>query len=316
MSVAFLFPGQGSQRPNMLRALPDSPSVAAVLDESRSCLKHLGISMEVDTASALQDTTNVQIALLIAGVASARALTEDHGLIPQFVAGHSVGAFAAAVTVGAINLADAVTAVELRGRLMGEACSEGDWGMAALTGVPIRAARELVEQTSTDDDPLWLANINSATQTVLSGTAAALRSAGHAARAAGATDYDRLDVAVASHCPLQSGTSQRLAAHLAGLTRRIPEARYLTNTRGRAVRTAEAIFDDLAQAVAHTVQWYDASRLMPELGVTCAIEGQPGHVLTRLWAATTPTVPALSLEDEGLRAVADRAHRLSGKTSG
>jgi malonate decarboxylase epsilon subunit len=188
--------------------------------------------------------------------------------------------------------------------------------MAALTGLPIRATGELVEQTSTDDDPLWLANINSATQTVLSGTAAALQSAGNAARAAGATDYERLDVAVASHCPLQSGTSQRLATHLAGLTRRMPEARYLTNTRGRAVRTAEAIFDDLAQAVAHTVQWYDASRLMPELGVTCAIEAQPGHVLTRLWAATTPEVTALSLQDDGLRAVADRAHRLSGKTSG
>jgi malonate decarboxylase epsilon subunit len=195
---------------------------------------------------------------------------------------------------------------------MKEACAGGDWGMAALTGLPIRTARQLTEQTSTDDEPLWLANINSATQTVLSGTAAALQKASHAARTAGAADYERLDVAVASHCPLQADTARRLATQLAGLPRRTPTARYLTNTGGRAVSTPEAIFDDLAQAVAQPVQWYDATRLMPELGATCAIEARPGHVLTRLWAATTPTVTALSLQDDGLTAAADRAHRISG----
>jgi malonate decarboxylase epsilon subunit len=187
--------------------------------------------------------------------------------------------------------------------------------MAALTGMPIRAARHLVEQTGTADDPLWLANINSATQTVLSGTAAALQNASHAAKAAGATDFDRLDVEVASHCPLQAETARRLAEHLAGLPPRTTIARYLTNTRGRAITTSTAILDDLARSVAHPVQWYDATRLMRELGATCAIETHPGHVLTRLCTANAPELAALSLQDNGLAAVAARARRHEDETA-
>ena len=92
----------------MLDALPNSPAVAVVLDEARSYLPHLGDRPRCTTApSALADTTNVQIALLIAGVACARALTEDQALTPQFVAGHSVGAFAAAVAAGVLDFAEA-----------------------------------------------------------------------------------------------------------------------------------------------------------------------------------------------------------------
>ena len=157
---------------------------------------------------------------------------------------------------------------------------------------------------------MWPANVNSATQTVLSGTVAGLQRAGDAARAAGAADYQRLDVAVASHCPLQANTARRLAAHLADLPRHPPTARYLTNTRGRAVDTAEAIFDDLAQAVAHPVQWYDGTRLMAELGATFAIEANPGHVLTRLVNSAATGLTAVSLQDSGLQSAIARARRL------
>jgi len=309
MSLALLFPGQGAQQPNMLSALPKSPAVTAVVDESHSWLEHLGLATTIDSCVALRDTTNVQLGLLIGGVACARALIDDHGLTPQFVAGHSVGAFAAAVTAGVMTLSEALTAVKLRAELMNEACSKGDWGMAAVTGLPTRTTVQLVERVHTDDEPLWVANINSSTQTVLSGSVAALRDAAVTAKAAGAGDYAILDVAVASHCPLQSGTAERMKAHLAGLPRRPANAHYLTNTRGRSVSSAEAILDDLAEAVAHPVQWYEATRLMPELGVTCAVETRPGHVLTRLNATNAPTVLALSLQDNGIDTVAARARR-------
>ena len=108
MSLAFLYPGQGSQRPDMLRALPASPAVTRTLDEAALELDHTrwpaGLD-DLDTAEALQSTTNVQLALLISGVAAARALTDDRGLVPAFVAGHSVGAFAAAVTAGVLTFA-------------------------------------------------------------------------------------------------------------------------------------------------------------------------------------------------------------------
>jgi malonyl CoA-acyl carrier protein transacylase len=310
MSLAFLFPGQGAQQPDMLHTLPNAPAVSAVLDESRSQLGHLGLTTDIDTAAALQDTTNVQIALLIAGVGCARALSDDRGLIPQFVAGHSVGAFSAAVTAGVITLSEALAAVALRGDLMTEACADGHWGMAAVTGLPTRPACQIAQQVATADDPVWVANINSATQTVFSGTASALRKVADAAKIAGALNYERLDVAVASHCPKQAATARRMAAHLAGLPRREPTVRYLTNTRGRATMSAETVLDDLAQAVAHTVQWYDATRLMGELGATCAIETEPGHVLTRLLASAAPGVAAISLQDSGLAAAVRRANRL------
>ncbi len=141
-------------------------------------------------------------------------------------------------------------------------------------------------------------------------TASALQKAADAARVAGAFNYERLNVPVASHCPKQATTARQLAAHLADLPRRQPTARYLTNTRGRATTSADTVLDDLAQAVAHTVQWYDATRLMGELGATCAVEIQPGHVLTRLLPSAAPTIAAISLQDNGLTAATRRANRL------
>jgi malonate decarboxylase epsilon subunit len=309
MSLALLFPGQGAQQPNMLSTLPKTPAVTEVVDESHSWLEHLGIATAVDDAAALHDTTNAQLALLIAGVACARALTQDHGVAAQFVAGHSVGAFAAAVTAGVLTLGEALSAVKLRADLMKEACGEGDWGMAAVTGLPTRTAAQLVERVHTDDEPLWVANVNGSSQTVVSGSVTALRKAAVAAKAAGARDCTLIDVAVASHCPLQAGTAERVQAHLAGLPRRPVAVQYLSNTRGRSVRSADAILDDLAEAVAQPVQWYDATRLMPELGVTVAVETQPGHVLSRLNAVNAPTVLSLSMQDNGIDSVVARARR-------
>jgi malonate decarboxylase epsilon subunit len=305
MSVAFLFPGQGSQQPGMLKMLPRTPAADAVLDEFACWAGALDQPTDIDGADALRDTAHAQIALLVAGVACARALSEDRGLTPEFVAGHSVGAFAAAVTVGVLTFSEALTAVELRASLMKEACADGDWGMAAVIGLPTRAARELTGQHA----DLWVANINSATQTALSGSRSALVAAAAAADAAGAGNLEYLDVDVASHCPLQARTADRMAGHLSTLPRRTPSGRYLTNAGCRAVATGNAVLGDLAAAVAQPVQWYDATRLMPELGATCAIEMSPGHVLTRLNTANAPTVMSLSLQDAGFEGVIVKARR-------
>jgi malonate decarboxylase epsilon subunit len=248
---------------------------------------------------------------VISGVAGARGLTDDHGLSPTFVAGHSVGAFAAAVTAGVLTLREALAAVRLRGDLMREACAGGDWGMAAVTGLPSAAAQRLADVAATAGDPLWVANVNSATQTVLSGTATALAAAGHAAEKLGARAFERLDVSVASHCPLQNGTAVRLAEHLSTLPRRPPTARFLTNTRGRSVGSADQILDDLANAVAHPVQWYDATRLMAELGATCAVQLPPGRVLTDLLVSAVPAMASIALSDNTFDGAATFVRRRS-----
>ena len=285
MTLALLFPGQGSQRPGMLGALPDSPAVAATLTEA---------GKPADTADALRDTTAVQIALLTAGVACARMLTDEQGVAPDFVAGHSAGAYAAAVTAGVLTFAEALDVLRLRGDLMQAACSDGRWGMAAVMGLPRARIDDVVAQVGTEADPVWLANVNSATQFALSGTNVALERAGDALRAG---TVKRLDVPVASHCPLQNPTAARLRERLAGIERRTPAMRFLTNRRGRSVGTADAVLDDLAASVAHTVQWYDATRLMSELGVTRAVEVMPGHVLSRLLPSAAPSIAVRAMED-------------------
>jgi malonate decarboxylase epsilon subunit len=130
---------------------------------------------------------------------------------------------------------------------------------------------------------VWdIENTNTATQTVLGGTDAALDAAQRAASSSGAIAFERLDVAVASHGPVQDGTARALHAHLSTLPLRTPTARYVTNTGGRSVDTAEAILDDLAESAARPVRW-----------MTCSADVRTGvnhdrdaarHTLTRFWS--------------------------------
>jgi len=113
MSVAFLFPGQGSQVPGMLHTLPDHPSVARTLDEVSETLRK--DVLELDSPEAFRSTVSVQLALLACGVGVARALIAE-GVEPEAVAGMSAGAFAAAVTAGVLNLADGVRLVKRSAR--------------------------------------------------------------------------------------------------------------------------------------------------------------------------------------------------------
>jgi malonate decarboxylase epsilon subunit len=293
----------------MLHTLPASPAVTATLAEARDILSDMGVRGDLDTVAALHDTADVQIALVIAGVACARALIEDQELAPAFVAGHSVGAFSAAVTAGVLTMREALVAVRLRGDLMREACAGRDWGMAAVSGLPTKTAQLLADETATAEDPLWVANVNSATQTVLSGSQVALGAAERAANRLGARSFEHLEVSVASHCPLQSDTAERLTEHLAEVPRRTPTARYLTNAGGRSVGTAERILYDLANAVAHPVRWYDATRLMAELGATVAVQTPPGRVLAQLLGSAVPTMTVVAVSEVGL-ASAGAAERL------
>jgi malonate decarboxylase epsilon subunit len=291
--IAFLYPGQGAQHAGMLSALPGSAATRRTLEEAAELLPVLN---ELDTAEALASTTNAQLALLICGVATARTLADDHGLRPDIVAGHSVGAFAAAVGAGVLTFTEAVAAVRLRGDSMARAYASGQWGMAALTGLRLRAVRDLVNEVN---DKLWIANINAVDQVVLGGTVAALDNARQAAQRAGARRFEMLDVAIASHGPLQLDAARAVAQYLSTIPHRAQRAEYMTNVGARRVRDdSAAVLDDLADAVAHPVRWLDIMRLLPELGVRATIEMPPGHVLSRLVTATTPAMGAFSVTDD------------------
>ena len=209
-----------------------------------------------------------------------------------------------------LTLPEAVAAVRLRGDSMARACVSGQWGMAALTGLRLRVVRDLVNAEAADDN-LWIANINSVDQVVLGGTVAALDNARQAARRAGARRFEMLDVAVASHGPLQRETARAMAQHLSTIPHRSQRAAYMTNVGARRIRDdPAAVLDDLATAVAHPVRWFDIVRLLPELGVTATVEMPPGDVLSRLVTATTPAFSVFSVTDDELGPIAARLRSL------
>jgi malonate decarboxylase epsilon subunit len=308
--IAFLYPGQGAQRPGMLADLPDSAAARRTLEEAADLLPAIG---GLDTAEALASTTNAQLALLICGVATARTLADDHDVRPDIVAGHSVGAFAAAVGAGVLTFPEAVAAVGLRGDSMARACASGQWGMAALTGLRLRVVRGLVdaEAAEAEANKLWIANINAVDQVVLGGTVAALDDAREAAQSAGARRFEMLDVAVASHGPLQRETARVVAQYLSTIPRRGQQAAYMTNVGARRIRDdPAAVLDDLANAVAHPVRWFDIMRLLPELGIGATVEMPPGDVLSRLVTATTPALRVFSVTDDELGPIEARLRLL------
>ena len=305
--IAFLYPGQGTQHPGMLDGLPDGPATRKTLSEAAEIL---GTIDGLDTAESLASTTNAQLALLLCGVATARTLTDEHGVRPDVVAGHSVGAFAAAVAAGVLTFAEAVASVRLRGDAMARACASGQWGMAALTGLRLRAVREIVAAQAAADT-LWIANINAVDQVVLGGTAAELDNARQAAQRAGARRFETLDVAVASHGPRQSETEHAMAQHLSSIPHRPQLAAYMSNVGARRIRDdAAAVLDDLAAAVVHAVRWFDIMRLLPELGVIATVEMPPGDVLSRLVTATTPAMHVFNVAEDGLESITARLRSL------
>jgi len=308
--IAFLYPGQGTQHAGMLGCLPNSAATRRTLDEAADAI---GTIDGLDTAESLASTTNAQLALLICGVATARTLTDEHGVRPDVVAGHSVGAFAAAVAAGVLTFPEAVTAVRLRGDAMARACASGQWGMAALTGLRLRAVGDLVkaEAAQTAADTLWIANINAVDQVVLGGTVAELERARQSARHAGARRFEMLDVAVASHGPRQNGTAHTMAQHLSAIPHRGQRAAYMTNVGARRIRDdAASVLDDLAAAVAHPVRWFDIMQLLPELGVVATVEMPPGDVLSRLVTATTPAMHVFNVAEDGLESITARLRSL------
>ena len=297
MTAAFLFPGQGAQSAGLLHRLPQHPEVSRTIGEAS---RILGLDVAaLDSADALRSTAAVQEALLIAGVATARALVAEH-VSPAAVAGMSIGAFGAAVACGTLSFDDALPLVHLRGELMENAFPSG-FGLAAIEGLDEVRMKAIVEGIRTAELPVYISNINAPRQIVVAGSDSALAAVMAQARQHGARRAQRLAVSVPSHCPLLQPIADRLAQAMAGLTLRTPSMPYISNRGGRALYDADAIRQDLATSIAHPVRWYSVLEVMRELGATVFIELAPGDVSTHLVSELFPGVRAVSIADHGLR---------------
>ena len=266
MSSLLVFPGQGAQRPGMLQSLP-----AQVLDEASQAL---GEDVRaLDGAKALESTRAVQLCLLIAGVAHARLLQYT----PDYVAGLSIGAYPAAVIAGALDFADAVRLVSLRGELMQQAYPQG-YGMTAIIGPQLSTVEALLADIHSPDTPVYLANINADNQTVIAGSDAAMTLV--ARRIQGNGVARRLAVSVPSHCALLEQPARTLAQAFVPLT--APRITYLSSTRARPIQNPEQLRDDLTFNMCRVVDWRGTVQNAYERGVRLQIELPPGAVLTGL----------------------------------
>lgn len=278
MSICFLFPGQGSQSPGMFKRLPEHAAIASTFRQASEILQ-CDISA-LDSEESLQSTVSVQLALFIAGVAAARALQAEH-VIPEAVAGLSVGAYAAAVVCDSLPFADGLLVVKLRAQLMETKFPSG-YGMAAIVGLTEQKVTELVERVYEQSAPVFVSNINAPRQITIAGLLLTIDEVIAAALKSGARKAERLNVAVPSHCPLFQDVAEKLQEALGKVKMQDPAIPYVSNIRARPLRAAELIAEDLANNIAHGVRWHDAMSLLEELGIDTFVEMNPGNVLSKM----------------------------------
>ena len=302
-SLAFLFPGQGAQTPGFLRVLPAHPHVAATLDEASEALGMPAGSL--DSSEALRSTVAVQLATLIAGVATARALRAE-GIEPDAVAGLSIGTFGAAVTCGTLAFHDALRLARFRAECMERAYPHG-YGLAAISGLTERELARRIEQVrkaSSDAGAAFIANVNAPRQIVVAGSDAALDALMAAVRQNGARKVQRLAVAVPSHCALLEGAAAQLIEAFANVPLAAPRIPYIDNRGGRAIHTADGIRADLATNLARPVRWHDGTCVLYEMGARLFLEMPPGHALSDLARDAFPDARAVAMDGASLESIA------------
>jgi [acyl-carrier-protein] S-malonyltransferase len=295
--LAFLFPGQASQYCGMGRDLAANfPESKAVFDAADSAL---GFSITQTcfegSEEALKLTENTQPAILTVSTAAYRAL-EKQGIVPDFVAGHSLGEYSALVAAGGVDFPAAVKLVRARGKYMQEAVRAGQGAMAAILGLSPTEVGDICKKAA-ENDVVSPANLNSPEQTVISGSAAAVKRAVEIASQSGAKRAVILPVSAPFHCALMMPAQQRLEPDLRATEFSALKIPLITNVDAQAITTGEEARDALIRQVTAPVRWLDSVREMIESGVTVFVEVGPGKVLTGLLRQIDRSVRVFNVED-------------------
>ena len=279
--IAFVFPGQGSQKVGMGRALADAyPEARATFDEADAALPGLTKLIVEGPDADLVLTQNAQPAILTMSIAAQRVLAA-RGIAPSFVAGHSLGEYSANVAAGTMAFEDAVKIVRRRGQYMQEAVPVGAGSMAAILGLDADTVVRACEDAA-QGDVVSAANMNGAGQVVIAGATAAVQRAGERAKALGAKRVIPLAVSAPFHCALLKPAETRLEPELRALNVQDPRVPVVANVDAEPKRTAAAAIDALVRQVSAPVRWEQVVQRLASEGVTNYVEVGPGSVLSGL----------------------------------
>jgi [acyl-carrier-protein] S-malonyltransferase len=287
MSVAFVFPGQGSQAVGMGKALAEAFAPArAVFEEVDAALSEtLTATMWEGPADKLTLTENAQPALMAVSLAVMRVLEAEAGVDlqrdAQFVAGHSLGEYSALAAAGAFSISDTARLLRIRGRAMQQAVPVGTGAMAALLGMELEAATAVAAEAA-QGEICQAANDNGGGQVVVSGNKSAVERAVEIAKGKGARRAMMLQVSAPFHCALMKPAAEAMAEALAKTTIKSPVVPVVANVPAKPVSEPDEIVRRLVEQVTGTVRWRECVAFMAGAGVTTFYEVGSGKVLTGL----------------------------------
>jgi [acyl-carrier-protein] S-malonyltransferase len=309
MTLAFVFPGQGSQAVGMLDSLVHLPEVAALVQQADDALgEPLSRLIADGPAETLALTVNTQPAMLLAGLACYRAWRAAGGPDAAAVAGHSLGEYTALTAAGSLQPADAFRLVRLRAQAMQEAVPVGSGGMAAILGLDDDQVREACRQateslTGTPQAVAGVAeivepaNFNAPAQVVIAGSKAAVERACEAAKAMGAKRALPLAVSAPFHSSLLRPAGDRLAVELARLAIASPRIPLVNNVDVEVRSQPADIVDALVRQSFGPVRWVEVVRRLKAMGATHLVEFGPGKVLAGLVKRIDPELKASAVYD-------------------
>jgi [acyl-carrier-protein] S-malonyltransferase len=296
-SIAFIFPGQGSQYVGMGKELYENFSVAKRIFEEADDALHQSISglCFKGPEEALKLTENTQPAVLTTSIAAYNVLQAEKGLIPSFTAGHSLGEYSALVASEALTFSEAVKIVRLRGKFMQEAVPVGEGAMAAVLGMERDQVEKVCEEVSSGD-VLTTANFNCPGQIVIAGHSKAVERAVERIKQEGKKAV-LLPVSAPFHSPLMKPAGERLEKALGEISVTDLKIPVVTNVEAEVNTSKERVKGLLVAQVSSPVRWEESMRKMIEKGMEQVLEIGPGKVLSGLMKRIDNRIETGNLED-------------------